>query len=339
MCPATGRTLVTLVTFTTLVTDAPVSLQDLEAAAEVVYRTISPTAQYRWPLLGERAGAEVWVKHENHTPIGSFKVRGGLVYLDWLRRDQSAVHGVVAATRGNFGQGIAFAARDHRLKAAIVVPHGNSVEKNAAMRSLGADVLEHGHDFQEAYEFAARYSKEVGFHFIRSFHRLLWHGTASYGLELFRAVPDLDAVYVPIGQGSGICGVLAARDALGRKAAVVGVVSENAPAYALSVVAGKPVSTDSANTIADGMACRIPDPEAFEIIRTGVERIVTVSESDIRSAMRHYFTDTHNVAEGAAAAPLAALLREREGMKGKKVALVLSGANVDANVFRAVLEV
>ncbi|MBI4503288.1 MAG: threonine dehydratase [Gemmatimonadetes bacterium] len=312
-------------------------LSDLESAADIVYRSIAPTPQFRWPLLCDRTGTEVWVKHENHTPIGSFKVRGGLVYLDWLRAEQSGLHGVVAATRGNFGQSIAFAARIHGLKAAIVVPQGNSVEKNAAMRSLGAELIEHGRDFQEAYEFTGQYAQRTGYHFVTSFHPLLWHGTASYGLELLRAVPGLETVYVPIGQGSGICGVLAARDALGLKTAVVGVVPVNAPAYALSLTAGKPVATDSADTIADGMACRVPDREAFEIIRAGAERIVTVSEAEIRAAMRHYFTDTHNVAEGAGAAPLAALLQEKNGMKGKKVALILSGGNVDASVYREVL--
>ena len=314
-------------------------LADLESAAQVVYRAIHPTPQFRWPLLCERAGTDVWVKHENHTPIGSFKVRGGLVYLDRLRAEQPGVQRVVAATRGNFGQSIAFAAGIHGLKAAIVVPQGNSVEKNAAMRSLGAELIEQGRDFQAAYEFTERYARQQGYHFVKSFHRLLWHGTASYGLELLRAVPGLDTVYVPIGLGSGICGVIAARDSLGRSTAVVGVVAENAPSYALSVAAGQPVTTDSANTIADGMACRVPDNEALAIIRAGAERIVTVPEWEIRAAMRHYFTDTHNVAEGAGAAPLAALLKEKDAMKGKKVALILSGGNVDASVYREVLKV
>lgn len=313
------------------------TLGELEAAAEIVYRSIAPTPQIRWPLLWERTRAEVWVKHENHTPIGSFKVRGGLVYLHHLRRSRRGVRGVLAATRGNFGQGIAFAAHHFGTHAVVVVPRGNSMEKNAAMRALGAELIEYGRDFQEAYEYSHRLSKERELHFVRSFDRLLWLGAASYGLEFLRSVPDLHTVYVPIGLGSGICGVVAARDALRRRTRIVGVVSENAAAYALSFAERRPVSTDSALTIADGMACRVPDPEALEIIWRGVDRVVTVSESEIRAAMRHFFTDTHNVVEGAGAAPLAALLRERHRMRGKSVGLVLSGGNVDLAVYRTVL--
>ncbi len=315
----------------------PISLAELAAAAEVVYGAMIPTPQLAWPLLAERAGAEVWVKHENHTPIGSFKARGGLVYLDWLRRERPDVRGVVAATRGNFGQSIAFAARRLALRSVVVVPRGNSVEKNAAMRALGGELIEHGRDFQEAYEHAQRYAAEAGLHMVRSFDRPLWLGTASYALELLRAVPDLDAIYVPIGLGSGICGVIAARDALGHKALVIGVCAENAATYALSFEAGRAIPTDSANTVADGMACRVPDPEALAIIQRGAHRVVRVSEAEIRAAMRHYFTDTHNVAEGAGAAPLAALLKERGVMRGKKVALVLSGGNVDKRVYGEIL--
>jgi threonine dehydratase len=312
-------------------------LDQLDSAAGIVYQAVTPSGQLRWPLLDERAGTDVWVKHENHLPTGSFKVRGGLVYLDWLRRAHPEVRGVIAATRGNFGQSIAFAAGRVGLQAVLVVPQGNSVEKNAAMRALGGDLIEHGRDFQEAYVYASRRAEESGVHLVRSFDRRLWLGTASYGLELLRAEPQLDAIYVPIGQGSGICGVIAARDALGSSAQVVGVVSEKAATYALSFAAGRAVPTHSANTIADGLACRVPDKDALEIIRHGAERVVTVSEGEIRAAMRHYFTDTHNVAEGAGAAPLAALLKEREPMRGKKVALILSGGNVDMTLYREVL--
>ena len=314
------------------------SLAELDAAAGVVYQAVTPTPQIRWPLLEKRVGTEVWVKHENHTAIGSFKIRGGLVYVDWLRRAHPEVRGVIAATRGNFGQSIAFAGRRIGVRSVVVVPVGNSREKNAAMRALGADVVEHGEDFQEAYEYTRRRADDDGLHLIRSFHRLLWHGTASYGLELLRAVAGLDVIYVPIGQGSGICGVIAARDALRARARIVGVVSENAASYALSLAEGKVVPTPSANTIADGMACRIADEDALALIRNGVERIVTISEAEIRSAMNHYFTDTHNVAEGAGAAPLAAALRERDAVRGKRVALVLSGGNVDASLYRQVLD-
>jgi threonine dehydratase len=312
-------------------------LAELERAAAVIYRAITPTSQFRWPLLDERCGTEVWVKHENHTPIGSFKVRGGLLYLDRLLRDHPDVRGVIAATRGNFGQSIAFAARGLRLRATIVVPRGNSVEKNAAMRALGAQLVEEGRDFQEAYEYARRRAAEDDLHFVPSFHQWLWQGTASYGLELLRSVPALEVIYVPIGLGSGICGVIAARDALGSAARVVGVVAETAATYALSFAAGRPVPTESADTMADGMACRVPDAGALDLIRRGADRIVTVSDLEIAAAMRHYFTDTHNVAEGAGAAALAALLKEREQMRGKRVALVLSGGNVDLPVYRQVL--
>jgi threonine dehydratase len=279
----------------------------------------------------------VWVKHENHTPIGAFKVRGGLVYLDRLRRKEPTVPGVISATRGNHGQSLAFAARRVGLTATLVVPHGNSTEKNAAMRALGAELVEHGRDFDEAYAHTRQLAAERSLHMIPAFHPWLVLGVASYALELFGAVSDLDTVYVPIGQGSGICGTLAARDCLGLRTRVVGVVAHNAPAYALSFQRGEPVATDSAITIADGVACRIPDPTALELIKRGAERVVTVTETEIRAAMHHYFTDTHNVAEGAGAAPLAALLQERERMRGKKVGLILSGGNVDRGVFAEVL--
>ena len=312
-------------------------LAQLEAAAEIVHSVMPPTPQYCWPLLCQRTGTETWVKHENQTPIGAFKVRGGLTYMRELKRQQPDVAGVVAATTGNHGQSVAFAARRAGLAAFIVVPHGNSTEKNAAMRALGSELIEHGRDFQAAHEHAMGLAAERGLHPLRSFHPWLLLGVASYALELFHAVLDIDTVYVPIGLGSGICGTIAARDALGLKTRVVGVVAENAPAYALSLASKAPVSTPSANTIADGMACRVPDNDALGFIFRGVDRLVTVSEDEIKAAMRHYFSDTHNVAEGAGAGPLAALLKEREGMAGKRVALILSGGNIDRPLYVSVL--
>ncbi len=312
-------------------------LERLEMAAEPVYAVMGPTPQYRWPLLCERAGCEVWVKHENHTPIGSFKVRGGIRYMAALKAARPGVRGVLAATRGNFGQSIAFAAGRAGLAALLVVPHANSVEKNAAMRAFGAEIVEHGHDFQAAYEHAAGLADARGLHMVASFHPWLVEGVASSGLELMRAVPDLDAVYVPIGLGSGICATIAARDALGLRTRVIGVVSENAATYALSFEARRPVPTNSADTFADGIACRVPDPAALEIIWRGAARVVSVSEAEIEAAMRHYFTDTHNLAEGAGAAPLAALLKERRAMAGKKVALILSGGNIDRPLYARLL--
>jgi len=309
----------------------------LEEAAALVHKTIAPTAQYCWPLLSARVGAEVWVKHENHTVLGAFKVRGGLCYVDELKRREPGTAGVVAATRGNHGQSVAFAARRAGLKAVIVVPHGNSREKNAAMKAHGAELIEHGHDFQAALEHARALAEDRRLHPFPSFHDTLVKGVGSYSMELLSAVPDLDVVYVPIGLGSGICGMIAARDALGRKTEIVGVVAETAATYSLSFKAGKPVPTNSADTMADGMACRVPVPEAVARINRGAARIVEVSDAEIEAAMRHYFTDTHNVAEGAGAAPLAAALKECAKLAGKKVGLVLTGGNVDREIYSRVL--
>ncbi len=313
------------------------TLAQLDAAAALVHEVMPPTPEIAWPLLATRVGAEVWVKHENHTPIGAFKLRGGLVYMADLRTSEPAIQGVISATRGNHGQSVALAARRHGLTATIVVPHGNSREKNAAMRALGAELVEHGSDFQAAAEHAAELAETRRLHFVRSFDTRLVAGVASYALELLRGVADLDTVYVPIGLGSGICGMIAARDALGLTTRIVGVVAAGAPAYALSFAAGKPVSTNAADTLADGLACRVPAPAAVEIILKGAERIVTVDDGEIRAAMRHLFTDTHNLAEGAGAATLAALLQEKDKMAGKRVAIILSGGNIDRAPYAKVL--
>jgi threonine dehydratase len=312
-------------------------LDTLDAAAVLVRTVVPPTPQYCWPLLSRRVGAELWVKHENHTPIGAFKIRGGLVYLDDVRRAQPQIRGVVTATRGNHGQSIAFAASRLGLAATIVVPHGNSVEKNRAMAAFGARLVEEGHDFQAAYEHAVALAERERLHLVRAYHPLLVRGVASYALELFRAVPDLDVVYVPIGLGSGISGVIAAREALGLTTEIVGVAAAEAPAYALSVTAGMPINTNSAETIADGLAVRVPDPAALEVIRRGAADIVTVSEVEIRRAMRILFTDTHNVAEGAGAAALAAALQQCDRLAGKRVAVIQSGGNIDRALFAKVL--
>jgi threonine dehydratase len=314
-----------------------IDLDNLEAAAALVHRVMPPTPQYCWPLLSRRVGAELWVKHENHTPIGSFKIRGGLVYLDAVRRSQPDVRGVVTATTGNHGQSIALAAARLGVDATIVVPHGNSIEKNRAMAAFGARLVEAGHDFQAAFEHATELAERENRHFVRSYDPLLVRGVASYGLELFRAVPDLDVVYVPIGLGSGISGVIAARDALGLRTEIVGVVAANAPTYALSFAAGAPVSTNSADTMAGGLAVRVPDPEALDIIRRGAARILTVSEAEMRRAMRILFSDTHNIAEGAGAAALAAALQERGRVAGERVAVIQSGGNIDRTLFAEVL--
>jgi threonine dehydratase len=312
-------------------------LDNLEAATALVHGVVPPTPQYCWPLLSRRVGAELWVKHENHTPIGSFKIRGGLVYLDAVRRVQPDIRGVVTATTGNHGQSIALAAARLGMDATIVVPYGNSIEKNRAMAGFGARLVEAGHDFQAAFEHATELAEHETRHFVRSYDALLVRGVASYALELFRAVPELDVVYVPIGLGSGISGVIAARDALGLRTEVVGVVAANAPTYALSFAAGAPVSTNSADTMAGGLAVRVPDPEALDIIRRAAAGIITVSEAEIRRAMRIVFSDTHNIAEGAGAAALAGALQERGRLAGKRVAVIQSGGNIDRSVFSEVL--
>ncbi len=313
------------------------TLEEIESAAQIVYRAMPPTPQYRWPLLCERTGCSVWVKHENHTPIGSFKLRGALVAVDRLRRAKPHVTEVVAATRGNYGQSVAFAARRAGLAVTVVMPAGNSREKNEAMRAFGARLAEHGRDFDEACAHAARIAVGDRVHLMPSFSLELVLGVASYGVELFRAVPDLDAVYVPIGLGSGICGVMAARNALSPATAVIGVVSAAMPAYQRSFAAGEARATGPAATIADGMAVRVPDEAALALILAGVDRVVAVSDAEMRAAMRAYYTDTHNLAEGAGAGPLAALLQERSRMRGTRAALVLSGGNIDRQLFAEVL--
>ena len=304
----------------------------IENAAARVRSVFGPTPQYAWPLLSARIGTEVWVKHENHTPIGAFKIRGGLAYMDSVEADT-----VIAATRGNHGQSIAMAAGLAGKRTVIAVPECNSREKNAAMKAFGAELVVHGEDFQDAYDYVRERAARDEFHLVPSFHELLVAGVATYSVEFLSAVPDLDVVYVPIGLGSGICGAVSARELLGKTTEIVGVVAEQAPAYALSFLARHPVSTNSAETIADGVACRQVDPAALEVILTHVARVVTVSEAEIRNAMRWYFMDTHNVVEGAGAAPLAALMKEREAAKGKTVGIVASGGNVDTDVFCRVL--
>jgi threonine dehydratase len=313
------------------------TLDELKAAAGIVHDVIPPTPQYAWPLLAKRTGCEVWVKHENHTPIGAFKVRGGLVFLNQLMKSGKNIDGIITATRGNHGQSIALACARHKVPATIYVPHGNSVEKNNAMEAFGANLVVHGVDFDEAREEAGRVAGEQNLYPVPSFHHWLVRGVATYALEFFSAVSDLDTIYVPIGMGSGICGLITARDLLGLSTKIVGVVAENAPAYAMSFEAGEVRETNSASTFADGMACRVPSGEALEIICSGADRLVTVSDDEIASAIRAYYSDTHNLAEGAGAASLAALLKERAAMSGKKVGVILSGGNVDAALFDTVL--
>jgi len=319
------------------------SLEEIQEAQSVVYRHMPPTPQYTWPLVNERlstgsgASVEAWIKHENHTPVGAFKLRGALVYADWLTRTVRDLRGLVAATRGNHGQGVAMAARLFGLHAVIVVPHGNSKEKNRAMAAQGAELVEYGHDFQESLEHARELAEERGLVMVDSFHDRLVMGTSTYAMELLQGARELDRVYVPIGLGSSICGVSAARNALGLKTEIVGVVAEQSPSYALSFAQHIVVAAPAGTKIADGLACRLPNAKAMEAIWENVARIVMVSDEEIAAAMCALYQDTHNVAEGAGAASLAAAIRERETLPGKRIGLVLTGGNVDREVFAEVL--
>jgi threonine dehydratase len=313
------------------------TLDDLESATATVRAFVPPTPAHVWPLLAAATGVEVVVKHENHTPTGSFKARGGLVYVDALVRDGRKPSGLVTATRGNHGQSIAAAATRNGIPIVIVVPEGNSREKNAAMAAFGGEIVTGGKDFDESRAIAAEIQRERDYHFVPSFHRDLVTGVATYARELFAAYANLDAVYVPIGMGSGICGLITVRDLLGLKTEIVGVVAENAPAFALSFAAGHPVKTNSAATFADGVATRDPPAEAIEIVSKGASRVVRVREDEIAQAIRLYYTATHNLAEGAGAAPLAALLREKGRYAGKRVGLILTGGNIDMPVLEKIL--
>jgi threonine dehydratase len=312
------------------------SLDEIREAQKVIYSIMQPTPQLSWPLLNQRLGTEVWVKHENHTPIGAFKARTAIVYVaELLKREK--VRGLITATRGNHGQSVALAGQRFGVPVTIVVPFGNSVEKNAAMRAQGANLIEFGTDFQESREYAGRLADEQGLHMVQPYHRDIVKGVASYWMELFAACPDLDLVYAPIGMGSGVCSACAVRNALRLKTKIVAVVADGAPAYGLSLELGRTVEAAVTTHIADGMACRTPDEDALQIMRENVERVVRVSDDEIGRAMRIYFSDTHNVVEGAGAAALAAALKEKDSLQGKRVGVIATGGNVDSSVFAAVL--
>lgn len=313
------------------------SLRDIEAAAEVVYREFAPTPQYRWALLSQRLGTDCWVKHENHTPVGAFKIRGGLTYFDALRRRGRLPREVVSATRGNHGQSIGWAARAHGIACAIVVPRGNSAEKNAAMRVLGVELIEHGEDFQASREHAQQLAQERQAHMVPSFHADLLSGVSTYWWEFLRAVPDMDVAYVPIGLGSGACSAIAAKLALGHRVRIVGVVSAHATTYADSLAAGHVVPSAVSTVLADGMACRLADADALSALRPHLDHVVKVTDEEVAAAMRALYADTHNVAEGAGAASFAAAWQEREQLGGLVVGTVLSGCNVDADLVSSVL--
>ncbi len=314
------------------------TLPEIEAAQERLYRFMSPTPQYSWPLLNRRINMEAWIKHENHTPVGAFKLRGALLYVSWLIETVPGLNTVVAATRGNHGQGVAMAARLHGLQAMIVVPHGNSREKNLAMQAQGAQLIEHGEDFQASLEHARELAAQPGHAMVESFHRELVEGTATFGLELFRAAPPMRAVYVPIGLGSSICGVCAARNALGLSTKVIGVVASESPAYALSFRKGAIIAAPSGTRLGDGLSCRIPNADAMDVIWEHVDDILEVTDAEIAAAMRAYYEDTHNLAEGAGAAALAGAVQHRANSDARQVGIILTGGNVDRPLFVQVLQ-
>lgn len=313
------------------------TLADIEDAARTVYQEFQATPQYRWGLLGERLGTECWVKHENHNPVGAFKIRGGLTYFGQMAQRGALPREVISATRGNHGQSIGWAARRHGVACTIVVPHGNSVEKNAAMRALGVQLVEHGEDFQAAREHALHLAAERGAHMVPSFHADLLRGVATYWWEFLRAVPHMQVAYVPIGLGSGACSAVAAKRALGHRVRLVGVVSRHATTYADSFAAGQVVAAPVSTRIADGMAVRVADPQALALLMPHLDHLVQVGDDEVAAAMRALFTDTHNVAEGAGAAAFAAALQEKDALRGQCVGVPLTGGNVDAALFAQVL--
>jgi threonine dehydratase len=314
------------------------SLTEIEAAQAIVYSAMPPTPQYSWPLLNQRLGAEAFIKHENHSPVGAFKLRGALVYATWLKESQPNLETLVAATRGNHGQGVGMAARLLGLRAIIVVPHGNSKEKNLAIEAQGVELIEDGEDFQASLEYARELAVRPSHAIIESFHPRLVAGAATYALEFFRATPPLATIYVPIGLGSSICGVSAVRNALGLATEIVGVVAASSPSYALSFRERRVVEARSQTQIADGLACRLPNADAMQVIWQNVARIVEVSDAEIASAMRAYYQDTHNIAEGAAAAALAGALQEKDSLAGRQIGIVLTGGNIDRDLYTQVLE-
>lgn len=317
--------------------DSLPTIDEIKSAQDLVYSVMQPTAQIVWPLLCERLGTEVWTKHENHTPTGAFKARTAVVYAAELFGGTKTIKGLVTATRGNHGQSVALAAKRFDVPAHVVVPVGNSAEKNAAMRAQGADLIEFGHDYQESKEQAQRLAADHGWHFVPSYHRDIVKGVATYWMEFFSAVHDLNVVYVPIGQGSGICSCAAVRNGLNLKTKIVGVVAAGAPAYALSFEARRKIAAPVTTQLADGMACRVPDDASLNVVLQNVDRIVQVTEEEIAESMRIMFTATHNVAEGAGAAGFAAALKEKQTLQGSRVGVVISGGNVDRELFAKVL--
>ncbi len=312
--------------------------EDVLRAREVVSRHLPRTPAWTYPALNAELGFELWIKHENHQPVGAFKVRGGVNLLASLAPDERA-RGVIAATRGNHGLSVAWAARRFDVHATIVVPHGNNPEKNEAMRALGAELVEHGRDFDEAREQVETLVKQHGYRYVHSANEpLLIAGVATAALELFEDVSGLDALFVPVGLGSGVCGAALARAEKSPATRLIGVQAERAPAIWRSWLERRPVSTASADTFADGLATRVPAELTLRLMLRDLDDFLLVSEAAMARAVADLLRFTHNLAEGAGAAPLAAAQTLRERLAGRRVAMILSGGNIDTATLRRVLD-
>ncbi len=311
-----------------------ISLKEIVRARAVIYRYLRPTPLIHYQPLSEITGFQTYIKHENHNPTGAFKVRGGLNLIASLPQEEKE-RGVITATRGNHGQSIAMASRIFGVPCTLLVPHGNNPEKNRAMRGFGAELVEYGRDFDEARQRAEEIREEKGLRYIHPANEpRLINGVGTYSLEIFEDLPDVDAIIVPIGGGSGACGAITIARALNPNTRVIGVQAERAPSVYLSWKEGRIIETESADTFADGLATRVPFEMTFNIIREGISDIVTVSEEEMKSSVRLLLETTHNLAEGAGAAPLAAALKLRDRLRGKKVVIILSGGNIDLATLR-----
>ncbi len=302
---------------------------DLLAAAPVVHQYLRPTPLYEWPALSQMLGCRYYLKHENHTPTTAFKVRGGIYLVSRLSAEQKR-RGIIGCTTGNQGQSLAYACRLFGVRCVLVVPAANNPDKVAAMRALGAELIEHGRDYDEARVYCEEIRHREGLRYVHSANEPdLIAGVGSYGLEIFDELPAPDVVLVPVGLGSGICGTALAASGRSPRTRVIGVQSELAPAVTLSWRQGRPVETNTPRTFAEGMATRVPADLTLEIMRRHVADMVLVGEEELREAIRLLLRVTHNLAEGAGAAATAAAFRMREGLAGKMVVGILSGGNLD----------
>ena len=314
------------------------SLRDVYSARRLVYRTLRPTPLLQHPLLNEATGLDVYVKHENHNPTNAFKVRGGLNLIGNLTAAERR-SGVITASTGNHGQSIAMACRRESVPCTVVVPENNNRDKNAAMRAYGATLLEIGRDFDEAREYVERVVREKGLRYVHSANEpLLIAGVATYALELFEELPEVDVVVVPIGGGSGACGCALVRTWLGSRARVIGVQAAGADAFTRSWRTGTRVTGEVADTFAEGIATRWTFDLTYGILREHLDDIVTLDEQELAEGIRLALVATHNLAEGAGAASLAAAMKLRDQLAGRKVACIMTGGNLAAGTLKRVLD-